>query len=188
MNIAKNNGFSLKTACAIIALLAIFLMSCATKKKVVNNEKENIKIVVDSVDKENVFKDILTIIHSIQSEQTNKIEIESKIEKYDSTATTVNSNGNIIKQETWHKEKETLSRNFEYERLLIDSIRHYQHIVDSLIYYKEKCDSLINNSSKSETIYVEKEKISKIYKISLIISILCCIFAIIKIIRYIQIH
>lgn len=58
---------------------------------------------------------------------------------------------------------------------------------DRIIERHDTCwrDSVV--TEYKETIK-EVTKIPKIFKFSLFISILCCIFAIIKIIRYIQIH
>lgn len=58
---------------------------------------------------------------------------------------------------------------------------------DRVVYKTDTCyRDAIRTQIKEKT--VEKQIIPKIFRISLIFSILCCIFAIIKIIRYIQIR
>ena len=176
----------------IIVVWVVFALicfcSCATKKEVIKDEKEKTEVKVDSAKTEIVKQDSTDVTHKTDVKETEKVETNTKVEKSDSTVMTVDAQGNVIKQETWHKEKETVSRNREYEKQLLDSIAHFRLARDSLRQYIAKCDSLTEKINHQEVKVVEKTKIPKIFKISLIFSILCCIFAIIKIIRYIQIH
>lgn len=183
-----NNGCGTPFVYLLLAVFILCLMSCATKKEFVKDEKEKTEIKVDSAKTEIVKQDSTDVTNKTDVKETEKVETNTKVEKSDSTVMTVDSKGKVIKQETWHKEKETVSRNREYEKQLLDSIAHFRLARDSLIQYIAKCDSLTEMINHQEVKVVEKTKIPKIFKISLIFSILCCIFAIIKIIRHIQIH
>ena len=115
-----------------------------------------------------------------------KVETETKVEKSDSTVMTVDKDGNVIKQETWHKEKETVSRNREYERQLRDSIAHYRLIQDSLTQYRAKFDSLQQKFIHKESKVTEVIKIPKWCWYCVAFSILCIIFATYKLIRWVR--
>jgi hypothetical protein len=173
---------------ALIIGVVLLFSSCATKKHIVENDHQKTEVKVDSTDVQSVNVDSTDTEHKTEIKETEKVETETKVEKSDSTVMTVDAQGNVIKQETWHKEKETVSRNREYEKQLLDSIAHFRLARDSLRQYITKCDSLTEMINHQEVKVVEKTKIPKIFKVSLIFSILCCIFAIIKIIQYIQIH
>ena len=174
-------------AMIIIAIILIF-SSCATKKEVIKDEKEKTEVKVDSAKTEIVKQDSTDVTHKTDVKETEKVETNAKVEKSDSTVMTVDAQGNVIKQETWHKEKETVSRNREYEKQLLDSIAHFRLARDSLRQYIAKCDSLTEMINHQEVKVVEKTKIPKIFKTSLIFSILCCIFAFVKLIRWLKIH
>lgn len=175
----------------VYLLLAVFimcLMSCATKKDVIKDEKEKTEIKVDSAKTEIVNQDSTDVTHKTDVKETEKVETNTKVEKSDSTVMTVDAQGNVIKQETWHKEKETVSRNREYEKQLLDSIAHFRLVRDSLRQYISKCDSLTEMINHQDVKVVEKTKIPNFFKITLIFSILCCIFAFVKLIRWLKIH
>lgn len=170
-------------------LLALLLLSgCATKKEVIKDAKEKTEVKVDSAKTEIVKQDSTDVTHKTDVKETEKVETNTNVEKSDSTVMTVDAKGNVIKQETWHKEKETVSRNRKYEKQLLDSIAHFRLARDSLRQYIAKCDSLTEMINHQEVKVVEKTKIPKIFKISLIFSILCCIFAFVKLIRWLKIH
>lgn len=177
-----------------IASLLIFILtfvvfcSCATKKEVIKDKKEKTVVKVDSAKTEISKQDSTHVTHKTDVKETEKVETNTKVEKSDSTVMTVDAQGKVIKQETWHKEKETVSRNREYEKQLLDSIAHFRLVRDSLIQYKAKCDSLTEMINHQEVKVVEKTKIPKIFKVSLFISIICVIFAFIKLVRWLQIH
>jgi len=183
-----NNGRGTPFYIALIIGVVLLFSSCATKKHIVENDHQKTEVKVDSTDVQSVKVDSTDTEHKTEIKETEKVETETKVEKSDSTVMTVDAQGNVIKQETWHKEKATVSRNREYEKQLLDSIAHFRLARDSLRQYIAKCDSLTEMINHQEVKVVEKTKIPKIFKVSLIFSILCCIFAIIKIIRYIQIH
>lgn len=165
-----------------------FLLSCATNKEVIKDEKEKTEIKVDSAKTEIVKQDSTDVTHKTDVKETEKVETNTKVEKSDSTVMTVDAQGNVIKQETWHKEKETVSRNREYEKQLLDSIAHFRLVRDSLRQYISKCDSLTEMINHQEVKVVEKTKIPNFFKITLIFSILCCIFVFVKFIRWLKTH
>jgi hypothetical protein len=181
-----NNGCGTSMVYLLLAVFIMCLMSCSTKKEVIKDENEKTEVKVDSAKTEIIKQDSTDVTHKTDVKETEKVETNTKVEKSDSTVMTVDAQGNVIKQETWHKEKETVSRNREYEKQLLDSIAHFRLARDSLRQYIAKCDSLTEKINHQDVKVVKKTKIPKIFKISLIFSILCCIFAIIKIIRYIQ--
>ena len=183
-----NNGCGTPMVYLLLAVFIMCLMSCATKKEVIKDEKEKTEVKVDSAKTEIVKQDSTDVTHKTDVKETEKVETNTKVEKSDSTVMTVDAKGNVIKQETWHKEKETVSRNREYEKQLLDSIAHFRLARDSLRQYIAKCDSLTEMINHQDVKVVEKTKIPNFLKIAFIFSILCFIFAIIKVIRYIQIH
>ena len=183
-----NNGCGTPMVYLLLAVFIMCLMSCATKKKVIKYENEKAKVKVDSVKTEIVKQDSTDVTHKTDVKETEKVETNTKVEKSDSTVMTVDAQGNVIKQETWHKEKETVSRNREYEKQLLDSIAHFRLARDSLRQYIAKCDSLTEMINYQEVKVVEKTKIPKIFKISLTFSILCCIFAFVKLIIWLKTH
>lgn len=181
-----NNGCGTPMVYLLLAVFIMCLMSCATKREVIKDEKEKTEVKVDSSKNEIVKQDSTDVTHKTDVKETEKVETNTNVEKSDFTVMTVDAQGNVIKQETWHKEKETVSRNREYEKQLLDSIAHFRLARDSLRQYIEKCDSLTEMINHQEVKVVEKTKIPKIFKISLIFSILCCIFAIIKLKRWLK--
>lgn len=168
---------------AIIITLILVFSSCATKKKVIENEHIKTEIRKDSIDTKVFNNDSSSITHKTEKNEKEVVSTDKKVEKSDSTVTTVDTNGNIIKQETWHKEKETVSRNREYERCLKDSIDRIKLERDSLLVYVSMCDSLKEKLSHKEYITFEKQKIPKWCYFCVVISILIIIFAIVKVIR-----
>lgn len=183
-----NNGCGTPFVYLLLAVFIMFLMSCATKKEVIKDEKEKTEVKVDSAKTEIVKQDSTEVTHKTDVKETEKVETNTKVEKSDSTVMTVDAQGKVIKQETWHKEKETVSRNREYEKQLLDSIEHFRLARDSLRQYIAKCDSLTEMTNHQEVKVVEKTKIPKIFKISLVFSILCCIFALVNMIRWLITH
>ena len=188
LNMQMNNGCGTTRVCLLLAVFIMCLMSCATNKEVIKDEKEKTEVKVDSVNTEIVKQDSTDVTHKTDVKETEKVETNTKVEKSDSTVMTVDAQGNVIKQETWHKEKETVSRNREYEKQLLDSIAHFRLVRDSLRQYIAKCDSLTEMINHQEVKVVEKTKIPKIFKISLIFSILCCILAFVKLTRWLKTH
>ena len=183
-----NNGCGTPMVYLLLAVFIMCLMSCATKREVIKDEKEKTEVKVDSAKTEIVKKDSTDVTHKANVKETEKVETNTKVEKSDSTVMTVNAQGNVIKQETWHKEKETVSRNREYEKQLLDSIAHFRLVRDSLRQYIAKCDSLTEMINNKDVKVVEKTKIPNFLKISLIFSILCFIFVFVKFIRWLKIH
>lgn len=183
-----NNGCGTPMVYFLLAVFIMCLMSCATKKEVIKDEKEKTEVNVDSAKTEIVKQDSTDVTHKTDVKETEKVETNTKVEKSDSTVMTVDTKGNVIKQETWHKEKETVSHNREYEKQLLDSIAHFRLARDSLRQYIAKCDSLTEMINNQDVKVVEKTKIPKIFKISLIFSILCCIFAFVKLTRWLKTH
>ena len=183
-----NNGCGTQMVYLLLAVFIMCLMSCATKKEVIKDEKEKTEIKVDSAKTEIVKQDSTDVTHKTDVKETEKVETNTKVEKSDSTVMTVDAQGNVIKQETWHKEKETVSRNREYEKQLLDSIAHFRLARDSLRQYVAKCDSLQEQLTHKEYTVVEKTKIPKWCWYCLGFTILGVIFAFVKIIRWVQIH
>ena len=183
-----NNGCGTPMVYLLLAVFIMCLMSCATKKEVIKDEKEKTEVNVDSAKTEIVKQDSTDVTHKTDVKETEKVETNTKVEKSDSTVMTVDAKGNVIKQETWHKEKETMSRNREYEKQLLDSIAHFRLARDSLKQYIAKCDSLTEMINNKDVKVVEKTKIPNFLKISLIFSILCFIFVFVKFIRWLKIH
>ena len=183
-----NNGCGTPMVYLLLAVFIMCLMSCATKKDVIKDEKEKTEVKVDSSKTEIVKQDSTDVTHKSVVKETEKVETNTKVEKSDSTVMTVDAKGNVIKQETWHKEKETVSRNREYEKQLLDSIAHFRLVRDSLRQYIAKCDSLTEMINHKDVKVVEKTKIPNFLKISLIFSILCFIFVFVKLIRWLKTH
>lgn len=188
LNMQMNNGCGTPIVYLLLAVFIMCLMSCATKKDVIKDEKEKTEIKVDSAKTEIVNQDSTDVTHKTDVKETEKVETNTKVEKSDSTVMTVDAQGNVIKQETWHKEKETVSRNREYEKQLLDSIAHFRLVRDSLRQYIAKCDSLTEMINNKDVKVVEKTKIPNFLKISLIFSILCFIFVFVKFIRWLKTH
>lgn len=182
-----NGGCGTPIYFAIVLLLAFLLASCATKRKSIEKEHQKTEIHVDSTDVQTVKVDTTDTMHKTDVKETEKIETETKVEKSDSTVMTVDSSGNVIKQETWHKEKETVSRNREYEKQLLDSIASFKHTSDSLRQYISKCDSLQEKLLHKESNVVEKIKIPKWCWCCFGFSILIIIFAFVKFIRWLRV-
>ena len=183
-----NNGCGTPMVYLLLAVFIMCLMSCATKREVIKDEKEKTEVKVDSAKTEIVKQESTDVTHKTDVKETEKVETNTKVEKSDSTVMTVNAQGNVIKQETWHKEKETVSRNREYEKQLLDSIAHFRLARDSLKQYIAKCDSLTEMINNKDVKVVEKTKVPNFLKISLIFSILCFIFVFVKFIRWLKIH
>ena len=173
---------------AVIIVGVLFLLcSCATKKKFIENEHIKTEIGKDSINTNVVQEDSTGTFQKTEKNEKEVISTDKKVEKSDSTVTTIDTNGNIIKQETWHKEKETVSRNREYEKCLKDSIDRIKHEKDSLLTYVARCDSLQEKLSHKEYITVEKQKIPKWCYVSLVISAIFVIFAIGKFVKWLQV-
>ena len=183
-----NNGCGTPMVYLLLAVFIMCLMSCATKREVIKDEKEKTEVKVDSAKTEIVKQESTDVTHKTDVKETEKVETNTKVEKSDSTVMTVNAQGNVIKQETWHKKKETVSRNREYEKQLLDSIAHFRLARDSLRQYIAKCDSLTEMINNKDVKVVEKTKVPNFLKISLIFSILCFIFVFVKFIRWLKIH
>ena len=172
----------------IIFCIIMALSSCATKKRIVETDHTTTTVKVDSTDTQKTTKDTTSIKHTTEITNNVNTNTESKVEKSDSTVLTVDTNGNVVKQETWHKEKETVKTSTETERILRDSISQYKHVVDSSDRYRLKCDSLQEKLSKKEFVTVEKQKIPKICYASIIFSILVIIFVFIKFLKWLRIR
>ena len=181
-----NNGCGTPFCIALIISVVLLFSSCATKKHIVENDHQKTEIKVDSTNVQSVKVDSTDTEHKTEIKETEKVETETKVEKSDSTVVTVDTNGNVVKQETWHKEKETVSRNREYEKQLLDSIAHFRLARDSLRQYVAKCDSLQEKLSHKEYITVEKIKIPKWCYYCLGICIIITIFAIVKIVLWLR--
>jgi len=167
-------------------LMFVLLSSCASKKNIVSDDYNKVESKVDSTETVVVKNDTDTHSHDLSVKETEKIQTDTKVEKSDSTVMTVDLNGNIIKQETWHKEKETVSRNREYEKQLRDSVEHLKVTCDSLRQYVSKCDSLQEKLSHKEYTTIEKIKIPKWCWYCLGFTIIMIIFAIVKILRWVH--
>ena len=183
-----NNGCGTPLYIAIIVGVIIMLSSCATKKRVIEDEHVKTEVKIDSTETESVKIDSTDTTHKTEVTEKEVTSTDTKVEKSDSTVMVVDTQGNVIKQETWHKEKETVSRNREYEKQLLDSIAHFRLARDSLRRYVAKCDSLQEQLKHKEYITVEKTKIPKIFWLAAGFSILVIIFAFVKLIKWVQIH
>jgi len=185
MNTGKN---SIIQACLVVMLFVVIFLfeSCATKKRIIENESIKTEVKTDTSDTQSVKVDSASTSHKTEKSEKEKVETETKIEKSDSTVMTVDVNGNVMKQETWHKEKEIIYRNREYERQLQDSVAFFKSSCDSLRQYVSKCDSLQEQLTHKESIVVEKIKIPKWSWVCLGISIIVIIFAGVKIIRWLH--
>ena len=180
------SGCCTPIAIAVFVGVLFILCSCATKKKVIENEHIKTEIRKDSIDTKVFKNDSSSITHKTEKNEKEVVSTDKKVEKSDSTVTTVDANGNIIKQETWHKEKETVSRNREYEKCLKDSIDRIKLERDSLLVYVSMCDSLKEKLLHKEYITVEKQKIPKWCYFCLAVCAIFLIFAIRKLIRWLQ--
>lgn len=173
-------------AFVIAILISLLLSSCSTKKSITEDMSTKTEIRKDSSDINTIKRDSADTSRKTNVKESEKTETETKVEKSDSAVTTVDAQGNIIKQEIWHKEKETVSRNREYEKSLLDSIATFRHINDSLSRYVSRCDSLQEKLSHKEYITVEKQKIPKWCYYCLGFCILFIIFAIIKFVKWLR--
>lgn len=176
----NNLGCGTPMFAVIIVVILILFCSCSTKKSAVNDKHIRTEIRKDSTDIKVVKKDSTTTFNKTDKSEKEVVNTDTKVEKSDSTVMTVDASGNVIKQETWHKEKETVSRNREYEKCLKDSIDRFKIERDSLMKYVEKCDSLKEKLSHKEYVTIEKQKIPKWCYGSLVICLLFIIFAIVK--------
>ena len=166
-----------------LIMMSLFA-SCATKKRIIETENIKTEVETDTSDIQRVKIDSDTVSHKNEKTEKEKVEVETKVEKSDSTVMTVDTNGNVIKQEMWHKEKEMVSRNREYEKLLSDSVAHLKSSCDSLRQYVSKCDSLQEKLSHKEYITVEKIKIPKWCYYSLAVCFIFIIFALRKLLKW----
>lgn len=188
---SKRRVYTTLLTMAIISMAVVFSMlfsSCATKQKIVQEKTESKEVVVDSTNISKTTQDSIDVKHSTDIKEKETKTTDKTVEKSDSTVTVVDTAGNVVKQETWHKEKTTINNNREYEKLLTDSIAFYKAELDSVKIHVAKSDSLMKNHEKYEKEVVEKVKIPKIFWASMVFSILCIIFAIVKFIRWLQIH
>ena len=176
----NNLGCGTPMFAVIIVVILILFCSCSTKKSAVNDKHIRTEIRKDSTDIKVVKKDSTTTFNKTDKSEKEVVNTDTKVEKSDSTVMTVDASGNVIKQETWHKEKEIVSRNREYEKCLKDSIDRFKIERDSLMKYVDKCDSLKEKLSHKEYVTIEKQKIPKWCYGSLVVCLLFIIFAIIK--------
>ena len=179
-----NGGCGSPFMVVIVLAIVLALSCCTTKKKFVEIETNKTEISVDSTVTQKTQKDSANVSHTTNVIETEYVEHNKEVEKHDSTVLFVNEQGNVVKQETWHKEKEIVVRNREYEKLLQDSIAWYKSSVDSLVQYRARCDSLTEIINHKEVKVVKTPKNFKFLIVSLVLSILCCIFAIIKFVKY----
>ena len=83
---------------------------------------------------------------STKNEQSHKETEKEKhvtnthTEERDSSATTLDQQGNVIKQENWHWRNTTNTEHIEREKVLSDSIKHLHNKLDSIA--AEKVDSI----------------------------------------------
>ena len=190
-----NESFHMNNLCcgtplyAVIIVGVLFLLcSCATKKEFIKNEHIKTETRNDSINTKVVQEDSTGTFQKTEKNEKEVISTDKKVEKTDSTVTTIDTNGNIIKQETWHKEKETVSRNREYEKCLKDSIDRIKIERDSLLVYVSRCDSLKEELSNKKYVVEEKLKTPKWCYFCLGLCIIFIIFAFIKLLKWLQIH
>lgn len=181
-----NNGCGTPIYAIIIVAVILLFSSCAAKKRAVKDEYTRTEIRKDSIDTKAIKEDSTSTFHKTDKKEKETVNTETKVEKSDSTVMTVDTNGNVIKQETWHKEKEMVSRNREYEKCLEDSINQFKSERDSLLRYVSMCDSLKEKLAHKEYVIVEKQKIPKWCYDCLAFTILIIIFAIYKLIKWVQ--
>lgn len=170
----------------LLVICVLLFVACASKKNIVADDYNKVESKVDSTETVVSKTDVDVSLHDVSAKETETIQTDTKVEKSDSTVMIVDTNGNVIKQEKWHKEKETVSRNREYEKLLSDSVAHLKSSCDSLRQYVSKCDSLQEKASHKEYITIEKIKIPKWSWFCLGFSILVIIFAVVKIVRWLR--
>lgn len=181
-----NRGCGMPLYAIIIVSVLFILCSCATKQKSVETSKTKTETVKSMKENTSAKTDSSSTVHIVNIKDTEKTNTEKNIEKSDSTVLTVDTQGNVVKQEIWHNRKETISSNREYERLLKDSIASLRLVKDSLNYYMEMCDSLLENDFHREYTVVEKQKIPKWCYYCLGICIIISIFAIVKIVLWLR--
>lgn len=113
--------------------LMYFLCGCTTTKYVPIKETHTEYVYVNQ-------KDSTKDEYSHKESEKEKYISNTHTEERDSCSTTVDQQGNIIKQEHWHWSNTTNSEYIEREKALQDSIKHLHNKVDSLA--SEKVDSI----------------------------------------------
>ena len=165
---------------ALSAIAVFILCGCAVKKEFAENSNELTNVKNDSTRTETINVDSTTILHYKNLKQKESTEKERYVEKSDSTVITIDENGNVKQKEVWHKEREKINQNREYEKTLEDSLSYFRNVVDSLYLYKSICNSLSQNISHNEKEVVEKNTIPKILLVPLFIIGIFIFFLIVK--------
>lgn len=131
-----------KRYCVILSCL-LLLLSCSSNKKVVKETVENnVHVTCDSTST-NVSKvDSTSISHSTTVEIKEQNDNNTVITKHDSTVIIVDTSGNIIKKETWHKEKETTTNVRNVNTSRNDSSSEIRHLKTDINSLQARFDSL----------------------------------------------
>lgn len=195
MMTSKNNkecqdGCVLQTTRILLFVLVIVVLffSCSTKKHVIKTTDIKNTELTDSSLTNTSTKDTTNVVHVVSVSEIEHNDVQTSVEKSDSVVIMVNTNGEIIKQEIWHNTNTKTNVNHEYQKTLTDSLEKYKNIANSVVFYQQKVKKLEETITELNNKGTENgnTKIPKIYKISLIISILCIIFAFVKLIRWLK--
>ena len=169
---------NLRFCAMLIAAVALFL-SCASKK-IITEQSECINtqthILTDTTSTEDVKEDTTSTSHIKNTTESETTEIETIIEKSDSTIIVVDESGNIKKTEIWHKRNNTTIKNREYEKTLNDSIQAYRHTQERFVLLKSKLDSIQREKHETHEKVIELQKNNKKQKFALEVLLILCIF------------
>lgn len=129
--------------CQMVSLLA----GCGAKKPAVLTRTDSVRVT--KVAKGTVSRDRI-VLRYVERAKTDKTWSR------DSTATTVDEEGNVKKTDTWHWRDRYVENSLN--TLMKDSLETYKAMVDSLETYKAKVDSLANIGRKNNDVPVPVER------------------------------
>lgn len=189
-NKESQDGCVLQTTRIILFVLVVVVLffSCSTKKHIIKTTDIKNTELTDSITTTTITSDTTNVVHVVNVSEIEHNNVQTSVEKSDSVVIMVNTDGKIIKQEIWHNTNTKTNVNHEYQKTLTDSLEKYKNIANSVVFYQQEVKTLQETIEELNNKGTENgnTKIPKIYKISLIISILCIIFAFVKLIRWLK--
>lgn len=131
----------------LLCLMVSMLAGCGAKKPAVLTRTDNVRVT--KVAKDTVYRD-REVLRYVERAKTDKTWSR------DSTATTVDEEGNVKKTDAWHWRDRYVENSLN--TLMKDSLETYKAMVDSLETYKAKVDSLANIGRKNNDVPVPVER------------------------------
>lgn len=185
-----NGCFWQAVATALLTAMMIWISSCATSKSNECDEQttSNVQVTIkDTVSQKETKVDSTSVVSITNKEETTNTTKETEITKNDSVVVVLDQNGNVVNKEKYQKEKEKTTISINHNSTSSDYLLLLREARDSLNTYISKADSLQKElSHKKQQTIIKKAKIPQIFYYSLLFSIITIIFAIIKIVIWLQ--